>query len=243
MPWNFNDGWEADLDGRRVEPVRVDGWQQAWIVPEGAGGTLTMRFAPQGTYTAVLVAGLVVSGLLLLAALVLLLRASVRGAGARRPPTADLAVVADGVRGPRTAPWSSSPWPRGRVDGMGGRRGLRRRQPLAAPRPRRASSLLAVVLVVASGVLDAWPLPVPGSVADGLAVGGLGLVLALALRGLAPARSNAPRGGVVSAADVRPGQPVARSRGAQRARRAGRHGRSGAGRCSTARTSTRTTTT
>jgi hypothetical protein len=43
--------------------------------------------------------------------------------------------------------------------------------------------LLAVALVAASGVLDAWPLPVPGSVADGLAVGGLGLVLALTLRG------------------------------------------------------------
>ena len=43
--------------------------------------------------------------------------------------------------------------------------------------------LVAVVLVAGSGVLDAWPLPVPGSVADALAVGGLGLALALTLRG------------------------------------------------------------
>jgi hypothetical protein len=40
-----------------------------------------------------------------------------------------------------------------------------------------------VVMVLGSGALDAWPLPMPGSVADGLAVGACGLALALAMRG------------------------------------------------------------
>ena len=42
---NFNIGWKATLDGRTLTPVRVDGWQQAWIVPAGTGGKVQMDFA------------------------------------------------------------------------------------------------------------------------------------------------------------------------------------------------------
>ncbi|MBL0748195.1 alpha-(1-_3)-arabinofuranosyltransferase domain-containing protein [Nocardioides baculatus] len=190
VPWNFNTGWEADLDGRRVEPIRVDGWQQAWIVPEGTGGTLTMRFAPQATYTAVLVAGLVVSGLLLLAGLVLLvtrrsgsgpLRASAASASAWRDWPAASAARLPVVAIALVAVVATMGWVAAAAFVVGAawlRRDLSR------------LVLLAVVLVVASGVLDAWPLPVPGSVADGLAVAGVGLALALALRGLSPGESR-----------------------------------------------------
>ena len=133
VPWNFNAGWEAELDGRRVEPIRVDGWQQGWVVPEGTGGTLTMRFAPQGTYAAVLVAGLAVSGLLLLAALLLLTRCpgsahDVAAAGGRWT----LAGLARGDRCARTGPGPGAR-PRGRRHGMGRRGRLRRRRRLAPP--------------------------------------------------------------------------------------------------------------
>ena len=37
-PENANAGWRATLDGRPLTATRVDGWQQAWVVPEGAGG-------------------------------------------------------------------------------------------------------------------------------------------------------------------------------------------------------------
>ena len=33
---NFNDGWEAKLDGKELRPVRLDGWQQGFAVPAGA---------------------------------------------------------------------------------------------------------------------------------------------------------------------------------------------------------------
>jgi arabinofuranan 3-O-arabinosyltransferase len=43
---NHNDGWTAELDGRSLTAVRVDGWRQGFLVPAGAGGTITLRFAP-----------------------------------------------------------------------------------------------------------------------------------------------------------------------------------------------------
>ncbi|MER7621046.1 alpha-(1-_3)-arabinofuranosyltransferase family protein [Streptomyces sp. NPDC126503] len=54
---NANDGWKATLDGTELEPVRLDGWQQAWVIPAGASGTVTMEFEPSGAYRAALVGG------------------------------------------------------------------------------------------------------------------------------------------------------------------------------------------
>ncbi|MFF8840176.1 alpha-(1-_3)-arabinofuranosyltransferase family protein [Streptomyces sp. NPDC015130] len=54
---NANDGWTATLNGKELEPVRLDGWQQAWVVPAGASGTVTMEFEPSGTYRAALIGG------------------------------------------------------------------------------------------------------------------------------------------------------------------------------------------
>jgi len=71
---NFNLGWQATADGEPLKPVRVDGWKQGWLVPAGTTGTVTLTFTPQGRYLASLVTGLALAGLLLLAALVLLLR-------------------------------------------------------------------------------------------------------------------------------------------------------------------------
>jgi len=41
-----NAGWDARMDGIPLERSRIDGWQQAWIVPAGAGGTITLTFGP-----------------------------------------------------------------------------------------------------------------------------------------------------------------------------------------------------
>ncbi|MFF1508350.1 alpha-(1-_3)-arabinofuranosyltransferase family protein [Streptomyces sp. NPDC058326] len=54
---NANDGWKATLDGTELEPVRLDGWQQAWVIPAGASGTVTMEFEPSGSYRAALIGG------------------------------------------------------------------------------------------------------------------------------------------------------------------------------------------
>jgi arabinofuranan 3-O-arabinosyltransferase len=52
---NFNRGWVATMGGRRLTAVRLDGWQQGFIVPAGSGGNVTLTFAPAGLYRIALV--------------------------------------------------------------------------------------------------------------------------------------------------------------------------------------------
>jgi arabinofuranan 3-O-arabinosyltransferase len=47
---NFNDGWHATLNGRELTPLRLDGWQQGWRIPAGAGGTVKLSYEPAVTY-------------------------------------------------------------------------------------------------------------------------------------------------------------------------------------------------
>jgi arabinofuranan 3-O-arabinosyltransferase len=72
MPENFNLGWRATVGGQALESVRVDGWHQGWLVPTGTSGVITLTYAPQSTYKAVLVIGLAAAFLILLAAVVVL---------------------------------------------------------------------------------------------------------------------------------------------------------------------------
>jgi arabinofuranan 3-O-arabinosyltransferase len=70
VPENFNAGWQATMDGQRLRAIRVDGWQQAFEVPAGGGGTVTLTFTPDRPYRAGLAAGAgaaVLVGLLALA--------------------------------------------------------------------------------------------------------------------------------------------------------------------------------
>ncbi|WP_244927637.1 alpha-(1-_3)-arabinofuranosyltransferase family protein [Nocardioides sp. W7] len=69
VPENFNDGWRAEVDGERLRPIRVDGWQQGWVLPEGGPVTVELTYAPQRVYAVLLPLGLVVSGLILLGGL------------------------------------------------------------------------------------------------------------------------------------------------------------------------------
>ncbi|MFD3569274.1 alpha-(1-_3)-arabinofuranosyltransferase family protein [Streptomyces sp. NPDC058667] len=54
---NANEGWKATLGGAELESVRLDGWQQAWVIPAGASGTVTMEFEPSAPYRAALIGG------------------------------------------------------------------------------------------------------------------------------------------------------------------------------------------
>ena len=47
----------AELDGRVLEPVRLDGWRQGFLVPGGAGGLVDAEFYPGRWYTAGLAVG------------------------------------------------------------------------------------------------------------------------------------------------------------------------------------------
>ncbi|GAB3855445.1 hypothetical protein GCM10029963_50240 [Micromonospora andamanensis] len=68
VPENANAGWTATLDGATLTRSRVDGWQQAWVLPAGSGGEVRLVFAPDRAYRGGLAAGAVaVVGVLILA--------------------------------------------------------------------------------------------------------------------------------------------------------------------------------
>ncbi|WP_167977326.1 hypothetical protein [Lentzea indica] len=70
VPENVNDGWTATLNGQVLEKTRVDGWQQAWVLPEGDGGVVTLDFVPDARYrTGLLIGALGVLAVIALAAI------------------------------------------------------------------------------------------------------------------------------------------------------------------------------
>jgi arabinofuranan 3-O-arabinosyltransferase len=101
VPQNVNAGWQATLDGRRLRPVRLDGWEQAWLLPAGSHGTVTLTYLPNRIYQRALAGGL--------AALVLLGLLALR-AGRRRgrvgAPAAVAAVPPAGSAGRARSRWA-----------------------------------------------------------------------------------------------------------------------------------------
>ncbi|WP_182375960.1 alpha-(1-_3)-arabinofuranosyltransferase family protein [Nocardioides sp. WS12] len=73
LPENFNPGWRAEVDGKALTAVRVDGWQQGWVLPAGEETSVQLRYTPERTYDVVLPVGLAVSGLVLIGGIVSLL--------------------------------------------------------------------------------------------------------------------------------------------------------------------------
>jgi arabinofuranan 3-O-arabinosyltransferase len=71
VPESVNPGWVAhSAGGARLTPVIVNGWQQGWVLPPGAQGTVTLSFPSNGLYRAGLTVGLALLPLLLAMALV-----------------------------------------------------------------------------------------------------------------------------------------------------------------------------
>ncbi|WP_238430482.1 alpha-(1-_3)-arabinofuranosyltransferase domain-containing protein [Frankia nepalensis] len=66
---NANESWTASLDGAPLRAVRLDGWQQGWIVPAGEAGSIVIENKPGHEYRR----NLVVGGLLVLVLLALAL--------------------------------------------------------------------------------------------------------------------------------------------------------------------------
>ncbi|MEV0382150.1 alpha-(1-_3)-arabinofuranosyltransferase family protein [Nonomuraea sp. NPDC050643] len=68
---NYNTGWRAQIGGKTLKPVRVDGWKQGWELPAGTSGTARLEYVPDQAYWLALVLGLAGIALLALAALFL----------------------------------------------------------------------------------------------------------------------------------------------------------------------------
>jgi arabinofuranan 3-O-arabinosyltransferase len=62
---NYNSGWTAALNGQELRPVRLDGWQQGFVVPPGPGGPITLTFRPAAAYHLALAVSLLAAAILL----------------------------------------------------------------------------------------------------------------------------------------------------------------------------------
>ncbi len=167
---NANPGWKATLAGHDLVGRVVDGWQQGFVVPAGAGGTVRIDFAPQPAYRLAL--GVGAAGVLVLLVLLLV---DVRRT---RVPREEV-----------TAPQQNQNLPgAGLVAGV---LVLAAASPVAAGaavvgwivmRTRLPISSAAGVLVLASGVVaafaDGTANGTPGGAADVLAALGCGLAAA-----------------------------------------------------------------
>jgi arabinofuranan 3-O-arabinosyltransferase len=80
---NFNAGWQASIAGRVLRPIQLDGWKQAWLLPAGTDGTVTMTFLPDAPYRLSIFAGLA-----LLAALIVFAVVPLRRRRRRKDPAA-----------------------------------------------------------------------------------------------------------------------------------------------------------
>jgi hypothetical protein len=65
---NFNAGWHAVIDGRQLRAVRLDGWKQAWLLPAGTSGVVTLTYQPDQPYLAAVIGGLALLALIMLVA-------------------------------------------------------------------------------------------------------------------------------------------------------------------------------
>ena len=176
---NWNDGWVATLDGTELPTQRIDGWAQGWRVPQGRGGVVHVEYRPQRPYLVGLVGGLVVAGLVLLAAAFLLVRSRLRPVIGPEPGRARRHRDRAGPRVLRSAAVTVV----GAV--LGGLPGLVGCVLAVLPGGRRGARLgLAGVLVLAGALVTATDFQLHGEgrvpVASDL-LAGAGVVLALVL--------------------------------------------------------------
>ncbi len=80
IPMNSNLGWRAEASGVTLEPVRANGWQQAFILPPNVDGNIQVRFAPELPYQWALGVGVA-----LLIALLTMVTISLRRGARPRP--------------------------------------------------------------------------------------------------------------------------------------------------------------
>lgn len=153
LPENFNAGWVAEADGRPLEALRVDGWQQGWILPAGGAVDVELRYTPERTYDVVLPVGLAVSGGVLVAGVIALGLLLWRRRREPRPEPADADVALPGSASPRRRTWVGLAAVAVLALGPAAAIGL-----LVGSLTRRPLVLAGwvVLLVVSSGLLDAW---------------------------------------------------------------------------------------
>ena len=83
---NFNPGWRAVAGGHTLQPVRLDGWKQAWVLPAGTTGLVTLTYRPQSLYRDAVAGGLAALVLVLVIACLRIRRRSMDAGPTPWPP-------------------------------------------------------------------------------------------------------------------------------------------------------------
>ncbi|WP_353108077.1 alpha-(1-_3)-arabinofuranosyltransferase family protein [Gordonia sp. (in: high G+C Gram-positive bacteria)] len=68
VPESTNPGWHARLGGVELTPIVVNGWQQGWLLPAGAAGTVLLTFDLDTPYRWTLLLGLLLVAALFITA-------------------------------------------------------------------------------------------------------------------------------------------------------------------------------
>lgn len=91
---NFNAGWAARLGTKALQPVELDGWEQAWLLPAGSRGEVTLTYQPDASYRAALLGGLLGLAAVLVVAFVpwRRRRTAAKSSSAARPAAPELRV-------------------------------------------------------------------------------------------------------------------------------------------------------
>jgi arabinofuranan 3-O-arabinosyltransferase len=84
---NYDSGWSATLGTQKLKPVRVDGWQQGFMIPAGRAGTVTLTMSSDTVFRVLLLLGGLFLVLLLALALLPSRRVLEDPGGERSPPS------------------------------------------------------------------------------------------------------------------------------------------------------------
>jgi arabinofuranan 3-O-arabinosyltransferase len=103
---NENAGWTATMHGKTLRPVRLDGWQQGFVMPAGRGGVVTLTFKPVKFYHVWIILSVAGALGLLLTAIAGRRRERARELRGRVREQMDQALPAAAP----TLTWASSPW-------------------------------------------------------------------------------------------------------------------------------------
>jgi arabinofuranan 3-O-arabinosyltransferase len=83
---NYNSGWSAKLGNQTLKPVRLDGWQQGYLVPAGKSGVVTMTMGPDKLFRLLLAFGAALLAALLALSLVPSHKETQEASGPRSTP-------------------------------------------------------------------------------------------------------------------------------------------------------------
>ena len=106
---NYNPGWVATTSGKTLRPVRLDGWEQAWLLPAGTRGPVTLTYRPDAVYRKALFGGLALLVVMLAIALIPTRRRRSRrelASGERAPAEREVAGAARRTGVVRLARWA-----------------------------------------------------------------------------------------------------------------------------------------